>query len=661
MPLNRIKNRLPAALPVLIALAAYANSLPGDFVFDDVVLIEKGEALRQLDLHRIFLENYWGSERTDQNYRPLLLLTYALNHQLGGGALSFHLVNWLLFAGVVFLVWLLLLEILKDPWLASLGACVYAVLPVHTEAVTNIVGRGELLAALAILGALILSLKARGNLPAHRERKELACLVGVITFLGLCSKENTVVVPAVILVTCWVLRRRVPWMSLAASGIGVIAYLGCRHLVVGDKKTVVTLIDNPLYLVDPITRALNAIRLLGLHAWKTVVPIHLSADYSYNQIPVLGLGDPQLWLSVAVVIGGCVVLVVAFRNRSPLVALGVLFFLVALAPTSNVILPIGTIFAERLVFTPSLGYPLVLCGAVLALRSPRRLQLAGVVLGTLVVVYGARTWVRNGDWATASGMYLRMSQDAPRSTRSHQKTAEARINRWLRTDPGPRREELRARALESLDRALEIYPDNGIAQATLGEMLLHEGKHEEALKQLSTAFETLTRHQALQPQIYFLLGRCHFRLKDYPQAIASFSSYLRSLQKVGAPPDPRGYKRRGLAFAFSGRMQDALRDFTDALRLTPDAPDLWNNHAMCQLRLGDYRAAIESWNQALKVAGNRKPGDTEVTPARLHGKIADAWNRLAGSLEAAGDPDGAQKARREAARHLQAAGALPRS
>src|SRR5262245_18490728 len=113
------------ALPVVVALAAYANTMPGDFVFDDVVLIEQGQELKRFDLDRIFLADYWGVDRESKNYRPLTLLSYALNYRVSEKAWSFHAVNWLLNAGAAALVYLVLLDLVCSAPLAALGASLY--------------------------------------------------------------------------------------------------------------------------------------------------------------------------------------------------------------------------------------------------------------------------------------------------------------------------------------------------------------------------------------------------------------------------------------------------------------------------------------------------------------------------------------------------------
>jgi len=647
---------LLALLPVAVALVAYADSLPGDFVYDDVVLVKRGIGLRDFDLHRIFLENYWSTERADRNYRPLTLLTYAINYRLGEGPCGFHVVNWILNAGVAFLAWLLLRRILASDVLAALGASLYAVLPVHTEAVSNIVGRAELLASLAILGAWILALKGLEGGRYGKERWLSAALAGAFTLLGLLSKENSVVVPLVLVVWGVTVRKKVPWKAAACSTLAVVAYLAVREIVLRGKINVVTFADNPLYFTDPFTRFLNALRLLGLSLAKIVFPVRLSADYSFNQIPVRGLGDPTLWITAFAVLAFLALVVWLSWRRAPIVALAVLFFLVASAPTSNLFFPVGTIFAERLAFTPSLGYPLFLCAVFLAPGLRGRLGPAWAVFGILVVVYGGQTWVRNQDWSSARSMYARMSIDAPFSSRSHLKDAESYVLEWQATPPGPSRNVLLEKAKEAVARSLEIYPESGNAMASLGEIMLYEGEYAEAVEQLARGGVFLTKQHSFQPSVFLLRGQCYLRLGKYTEAEADLRRYIENLAQRSAPPDARAFNFLGLALALQGRLDAALPEFSKATSLRRDLPDLWNNLAMCRLSLKDPAGAIEDWKRALEVAHHRMLDETEVTPARILSKMAGASTELARLRRAAADEEGARRADADAARYSAEAG-----
>ena len=114
------------------------------------MIVRDDTRLEGFDLHRIFCENWFGSARASPNHRPLTLLSFALNYRISDRPWAFHAVNVLLHGATCAAFWLVAREVLASRWAASGAAAVYAALPIHTEAVANVVGRAELLAALAV-------------------------------------------------------------------------------------------------------------------------------------------------------------------------------------------------------------------------------------------------------------------------------------------------------------------------------------------------------------------------------------------------------------------------------------------------------------------------------------------------------------------------------
>ncbi|MBI4604712.1 MAG: hypothetical protein HY721_22350 [Planctomycetes bacterium] len=643
--------------PLAAAVLVNLNTLPGDFVYDDEVLIEKGDELRDFDLRRIFLSNYWGPDHADRNYRPLALLTYALNFRLSGGPWSFHLVTLLLNAAAVWLAYRLLLELAGDAPAAAAGAAVYAVLPIHVEAAANVVGRAELLAALGLFGSWLLALRASASRASSsgREPAGLAAAASGALLLGLASKESAVAAVPLVAAGCLVLGRPLPWKTLAGSAAAVVLYLGVRAAVLEGKVSVISFPDNPLIEADPVTRALNALRLLGLYAWKTVVPVRLSADHSYAEIPVLPLSSPLLWAQGLLVAAGLALPVWILRRRAPLVALAAVTFALAFAVTANVLFPIGTIFAERLAYAPSFAYALLLCAALAAaarLRGGVLRPACALAACALVAAYGARTWTRNADWASRTALFLRMPADAPGSAQSHLKASEGWIALWREASSPRQKAELLEKAAAAARRSIEIYGASGKGEAKLAEVLHHQGRNAESVELLDRAIPAMTAYRQLDPIVLRLRGECRLRLRKPAEAFGDFDAYVEVLERLGARADPAGLNFRGLSLALQGKVQEALGDFDRALALRQDWPELWNNRAMARRGAGDLRGAIEDWRRGLELAralGNlRQPPDTSAFA--LLTKTADAWRALAAERRAAGDEPGAREAEAQAAR-----------
>ncbi|TPW17836.1 MAG: hypothetical protein FD129_214, partial [bacterium] len=141
------------------AFLVYVTTLGNGFAYDDGVIIEESPLVTEpARMGEVFTTPYWGSKAGGGLYRPVATLSYALNHRVHGlKPFGYHLVNVLLHAAVSVLLTLLALQYLPLA-AAGLAGLIFAVHPIHTEAVANVVGRAELLSA---VGFLVASLAAR--------------------------------------------------------------------------------------------------------------------------------------------------------------------------------------------------------------------------------------------------------------------------------------------------------------------------------------------------------------------------------------------------------------------------------------------------------------------------------------------------------------------
>src|SRR6185369_3095841 len=149
---------------------------------------------------QILSHTFWWPNGEAGIYRPLTTLTYLLNYAiLGNGRqpTGYHWINFLLHAGNVLLVFAVMLRLLGGFRTPLLIAAVWAVHPVLTESVTNIVGRADLLAGMAVLGGFLLYLKSAEA--TGRPRAGWLAGLACTTAAGAFSKESAVVLPGVIL------------------------------------------------------------------------------------------------------------------------------------------------------------------------------------------------------------------------------------------------------------------------------------------------------------------------------------------------------------------------------------------------------------------------------------------------------------------------------
>jgi len=438
-----------SARRVLLAVGACAvvvhlGALWNRFAFDDVYLVVLNPLVHSLSgVWRVFAEPYWPGNLSGAMYRPLPVATFALDWAIGPAA-WFHAVNVLWHAAVVVLVATLAGR--WAGWVAGLAAgLVFAVHPAHVEAIANVVGRNELMAALFVVLAVYAAL-VRGS---------VAWSAAALA-LGVLSKENAAVVPALI-VWGWMVgiapappRRRLA--AFAATWVaGAVAYAAVRWMVLHDYAGFAA--AAPVFLGESlVAQRLTAVAALGDVARLMVFPLHLSADYSPDfRTAVRTALDGRFLIGLGCALGWGALTVLTWRRGRRLEAFGLGWIGIALLPVANLLFPIGVLIAERTLYLPSVGFALAL--GALAPRFPAR-PLA-VALGAIVLLGGLRSAVRVPAWKDNQAATLSLISDAPESYRTWDYAG------WQFLMAG------RAdRALEAFLRSGRIYPkDHRVALA----------------------------------------------------------------------------------------------------------------------------------------------------------------------------------------------------
>lgn len=487
----------------LVAVLAYANTLGHGFALDDKSVVVGNEAIRALRYAPFaFFEDYLARTPVAEDpslYRPLATISYAIDHALHGlRPFGYHLTNVLLHA-LASVAALGVARRVASERAAVAAALLFAVHPIHAEAVANVAGRPELLAAIGVFTTVIAWKRLRG---AWSIRAAVVCVASFA--LAVFSKESGVV--ALPLIACVelvgerksALDRRAYLVAAALVAV-LIAFLVLRAGAIGPAPIGVGL---GAYPWD--RRFATALRVLVEQAGQLAFPIELRAIWTEAEVPV----EPALvtWRSVASASAIVAALVLAWRarTRAPAVPFGVFFFALAIAPTANVLFPIGTVRAERLLYTPSFGFCLVVAALVDALLARERMRrVFPVVVAVLVIAFGARTWIRNPAWRDDRALAEATLAEAPDSAlawalladwhvaRNELQPARDALRRHLALQPGAnawmllgdvtRRAGDAPAAREAWERALELDPNRADALQNLSSAYLADRRPREAL------------------------------------------------------------------------------------------------------------------------------------------------------------------------------------
>jgi hypothetical protein len=397
-----------------VALAAYHNALACGFVLDDYHYILENPSL--LKVGALFSRAYVSAGVSF--YRPLATATFAFDRALfGAWAPAYHAQNvlWHVIASLAFLA--LARRLLPSTAAATTAALLFAVHPLHTEAVTGIVGRTELMAAAFVL------VGARAHLDGQWALA-LACALAS----PLC-KESGVTLPLVALIADahgrgWraSTRRAWPFALPLALYAALRLHAGVTLPQPSTYFAIATWAQGFWTPVDVVGRDLL------LMVW----PHPLSADYSYAALPLsTGITAPRTALTVA----GLAALAFAARRCRPL-GLGLALVAVTLLPVSNLIVRIGVLMAERVLYLPSVGVCLIAGSAYAAARSRTK----PLVTGALVVTLASLTVARNLDWDNPFVLWRDTVEKVPQSGLAH---ANLALSYWTLGERDRARAELR--------------------------------------------------------------------------------------------------------------------------------------------------------------------------------------------------------------------------
>ena len=476
---------LACLLLCAIALVVYSNSFQSGLVLDSRYFVLEDSRIRlptQQNLALILNHTLWWPRAESGLYRPITTLSLLFNYAILGNSdhpAGYHWINLFLHTVNVLLVFALARRLMGDLRPAFLVAALWAVHPALTESVTNIAGRADLLAGVAILSALLMYLKSAEASGWPR----VAWLVGVgaATTAGVFCKENAAAIPAVIALyelTWWKPGRwRGLLLSMAAMSPAFLAMWWTRSRVhAGLTTDGIPFVDNPIAAAGFWTGRLTAIKVLGKYLALLIWPAHLSADYSYPQIP-LANGSPADWSYCLLVAALGFALIFLYR-RNKIAFFAVAFAFVTLLPTSNLIIPIGTIMAERFLYLPAIGVSLCVTLILYSLASRTFLGYwAPFFAGLLIVAaLGARTWARNADWLDDVTLWSAAVRTSPLSFKSHIGLAKALLaqDRDLTIDRALAEEEQGLALIDSLPAALsgsDFYIRAGMLYADRGDML----------------------------------------------------------------------------------------------------------------------------------------------------------------------------------------------
>lgn len=496
------------AVILLLALAcilAYANTLPGEWVWDDAssVLLHKhvqdpGEFLQ------LFREDQHAFGRGQGNfYRPLVSASFMVDYQLSGspppgpsGAVKeadlstfvFHVSNLFWHMAAVLLFAAMLRGLGAPRFVQFMAPLIFAVHPLHTEAVAYISGRADMMSAACIFAALCFAILS------FRDGGMLRGLIGAsICFAaGLLSKESTLIFPFLLALLLPVMREHA-----AAGGseekpsrartllplVPAAAVLGVYLLL---RATVLRFAEGAASAPAPLAqRLVETAQALGMYVKLLFIPTGLHMERVLENVSMAYALAGALFLA-----GMLALIVFSWRRGYKRIAAGCAWFLVSWLPISG-IFPLNAPMAEHWMYVPMAGFWWALMEMMHAgCKREYALRAAGVAVVMLCIVFTGLTAQRNLDWKDNVSLFRATLRENPESARVHYNLAvtyedlegnyagaRRHYERYLEIQAGRR-----ARLPEGSQAAVD---DEIEARMSLGRVLIRLQEYEEAVNALA--------------------------------------------------------------------------------------------------------------------------------------------------------------------------------
>ncbi|HYW47250.1 MAG TPA: tetratricopeptide repeat protein [Bryobacteraceae bacterium] len=547
----------------------YAQTAQFDFVnYDDPDYVTNNPHVR----NGITFDGVrWAFTSTEAaNWFPLTRLSHMLDVQLFGLQGGWHhLVNALIHACAVLLLFAFWNAATGARWPAAFVALLFAIHPLHVESVAWVSERKDVLCA--FFWFLALWAYVRGRWP----------LLIAAFCLGLMSKPMIVTLPFVLLLLdVWPLRRgirireKLPLFALAAAAAIVTWAVQAASGAVKPAGAVAIA---------------NALVSYGSYLAGTFWPSRLAVFYPYpDSLPAW---QPAV---SALVLAGITVAALWMRRSRPYLLVGWLWFLGTLVPVIGLVQVGAQARADRYMYVPMVGVTVMIAwGAADLLRGRRRAQ-AALASVALVACAGA-AWAQAGYWQNSETLFAHAIQ-----VTAGNYIAEHNLGTYLMQAPG-RLEE----AIPHLQEAARLRPESGQVHSDLGSALARiPGRLPDAIAELQMATRLLPDSAIPHNNLAGALteaGRFSEAIAEYQAALRIDPGYEDARRNLPRAQAQMRYAA-GLELAHAGNPLKAVAEFEEAVRIRPDFAEAHNNLGVVLSQMpGRQSDAIAHFREAVRI------------------------------------------------------------
>jgi tetratricopeptide (TPR) repeat protein len=576
---NRSTIRILKVLVFILPVIIYLNTLKNGYVLDDFSVIKENWVVKDgvksvpLIFKTSYRYGYWGN--TDELYRPLSLVMFAAEWQLWPDSpAQAHFINILIYALCCLLLFNFLRKALARsnlilPFIITL---LFALHPIHTEVVSNIKSRDELLSFLFLLMTIIVMFRY-----VNTGKIAQLVLAVIFYFLAFLSKESAItflaVFPLVLYFFTTNTRKRGIIFCLVMV-VPALIFLVIRQKVIGEalETSTVSIADNLLVgAPDAITRFATAIKIMGLYLWKLILPHPLASDYSFNQIPIVGFSNPLALIGL-VLHGGLVYFAVKLFRKKHLLAFAILFYFITMSLYSNLVITIGSSFGERFLFVPSIAFAIALAVGIgyfmrneisdVEVNKPgiwfsKYKKLLYIVI-PILVLYSLKTIIRNKEWESNLTLYTADVKKSPES--AHMRYYYGLV----------------------LMKDLAMGGGNTVTKPQYLDSAIVE-------------FSAAARIIPTYADAYDQLGLAYYRKNDFDKALVNYEKAIQY-----NPQKSITYSNMGVIYFNKGNLDKALDSYQKAVKYNPAFSDAWLNLGSTYGMMGKFRESVDAFLQCVR-------------------------------------------------------------
>ncbi|XP_025995838.1 protein O-mannosyl-transferase TMTC4 isoform X6 [Solenopsis invicta] len=613
---NKIATQLPTVSPslspwiILILSLCFINSYDGDFVFDDTEAIVNNNDVSDTPLWEVFQNDFWGTKlshkQSHKSYRPLTILSFRLQFWLRQGLVSqdYHIINIILHS-VICLLTFFVYNIFLGPEGYSTSfyaAALFAVHPIHTEAVSGIVGRAELLSSLFTWLSILLyshTIQAKDILHVWAAMSgfticitaAMLCKETGITSIGICAVYDIVIVNKIYpidVINFFSFKRtdkksnnfikyKNTLLRLAALIFIAITLLLLRFSVMGFSTPKFQSVDNPASFMDNVLlRILNYNYIYCLNMWLFICPVWLCFDWSMGCVSLITGYDYRILVVIVFwfVFGTLITyMFISHKNKTlRYVIMGLAILICPFLPASNIFFTVGFVLAERILYIPSAGYCLLVIIGLQKLTA--RFSLSKTSLQTLNPNY-AQAMNNLGNLLKDDGQLLE--------------------------------------AISLFKQAVNLQKDFSTAWMNLGIVQSALKKYEES----EASYFTALQYRSNYPDCYYNLGVLYLEQKQHDKALKAWINATR--QK---PTHKRAWTNMILLLDDLGKTEEALKTANEALKFIPNHASIYFNVANILGKKGKYKEAEIQFKRAIS-----EDSTSPMIYANL-GVLYHRWNKL---------------------------------